>query len=193
VVTPGGGGDGLTLVRTVMEMLVAEQRDGHSTFHALVVTGPLMSKEDRLSLMHYADSHLPLTIVEFTTDMMSYLSAADIVVSMGGYNTVCEILSLRQRAVLVPRVRVRTEQLLRAENLAARHQVRIIHPSELTPNRLRGEIDVALASPRPNPGRAGIHMGGLDRISQACGELLGLVWPNPAQAASFPLPSERDR
>ncbi len=126
---------------------------------------------------------LPLTMVEFTPDLMSYLNAADVVVSMGGYNTICEILSLKQRAVIVPRVSVRTEQLIRAERLAARRQVRLIQPSQLTPARLLAEIDRALASPRPDPERAGIDLKGLDRISSACGELLSLVGPNSAQMA----------
>lgn len=177
VVTAGGGGDGAELVRTTLEMLSDERRKGRSTFHAFVVTGPLMSGEERAYVQSYAEQDLPLTLVEFTTDLMSYLHAADIVVSMGGYNTICEILALRQRAVIVPRATVRAEQLVRAERLAARGQARVIHPSQLTPARLLAEIHLALASPRPDPGRAGIDFKGLDRISSACGEQLNLVWP----------------
>ncbi len=172
VITVGGGGDGARLVQAALGMLADASQGGRSPFHAVVVTGPLMSSEDRSQLHRYAHTGLPLTLVEFTPDLMSYLHAADLVISMGGYNTVCEILSLQQRAIIVPRVSVRTEQLIRAERLAARGQIRMIAPSQLTPARLLEEVQLGLSSPRPDPGRAGIDLGGLDRISEAFGELV---------------------
>ena len=36
---------------------------------------------------------------------------------MGGYNTVCEVLSFQKQALIVPRVRPRSEQWIRAERL----------------------------------------------------------------------------
>src|SRR5262249_20613249 len=39
------------------------------------------------------------------------------VVGMGGYNTVCEVLSFGKRALIVPRVGPRREQHIRAERL----------------------------------------------------------------------------
>ncbi len=191
VITSGGGGDGAALMRTVFEMLVNERQAGRSLFHVFAVTGPLMSGEDRMSLYTYAHRDLPLTMVEFTHDLMSYLNAADVVVSMGGYNTVSEILGLRRRAIIVPRASVRAEQLIRAERLATRRQVRLIHPAQLTPSRLREEIDLALASPPPDPERAGIDMGGLEKISFACGEFLGLGYPNMALTPSLLSPVEQ--
>jgi predicted glycosyltransferase len=146
-------------------------------FHILIVTGPLVSREDYARLKALAEPNLPVTLMEFTPDLMSYLQAADVVVSMGGYNTVSELLALRQRALIVPRVNLRAEQLIRAERLALRGLVRMLHPDQLTPGRLLTEIRIASRAPRPDPEGAGINMSGLDKISTVLGELVGLILP----------------
>ena len=50
------------------------------------------------------------------------------VVAMAGYNTFCEILSLDKRAILVPRVRPRREQVMRAMRAAELELVRTLDP-----------------------------------------------------------------
>ncbi|MER3459582.1 MAG: hypothetical protein C4309_14005, partial [Chloroflexota bacterium] len=109
-----------------------------------------------------------LTLMEFTPDLVSYIAAADLVVSMAGYNTVCETLSLGVRALLVPRVRPRAEQRIRAERLAQRGCARVLLPEDLSPQRLADEI-VALATPPP---AVRLNFDGLARASQAIAELL---------------------
>ena len=160
-----------------VEMVREQSRKSGSEFHVLMVTGPLISREDFADIKKTLDPGLPMTLIEFTPDLMSYLRAANVVVSMGGYNTVTEILSLRQRAVIVPRVNLRAEQLIRAERLAGRGLVRMLHPAQLTPGRLLAEIRIASQSPRPDPELAGIDMRGLDRISGQIGNLLGAAMP----------------
>ena len=60
---------------------------------------------------------------------------------MGGYNTLCEILSFERPAVIVPRVQPIREQLVRTELLHRGGLVEMIHPDELTPARLRVAVD----------------------------------------------------
>ena len=72
--------------------------------------------------------------------MMSYMDAADVVVSMGGYNTICEILTLRKRAVVVPRTRPVQEQLIRAERMARLGLMRVIHPAKLGARQLMSVV-----------------------------------------------------
>jgi predicted glycosyltransferase len=50
------------------------------------------------------------------------------VVAMAGYNTFCEILSLDKRAILVPRVLPRREQVMRAMRAAAIGLVHTLDP-----------------------------------------------------------------
>ena len=56
--------------------------------------------EARRAAVHQAAQALPnASVQDFCDDMMSLMAAADVVVAMGGYNTVCELLTLRKRAL----------------------------------------------------------------------------------------------
>ncbi len=164
VVTVGGGGDGYPILRTHLQMVEEHRPD----FHSLVVTGPLMPRGKRALLQRMAQGQ-DVTLLEFTPDLPSYIHAADLVVSMAGYNTVCELLSLGQRALLIPRVRVRAEQRIRATQMAQQGLAQVLLPSELTPARLLQAIQQGLAAPPP---RISLALDGLERVSQAIQELL---------------------
>jgi predicted glycosyltransferase len=72
--------------------------------------------------------------------MVTLMAAADLIVSMAGYNTICEILSLRRKAIVIPRVTPTEEQLLRVERIASCGCFTAIHPDDLTPELMSGEI-----------------------------------------------------
>src|SRR5690606_32592585 len=55
----------------------------------------------------------------FDAHIEALMARADGVVAMGGYNTFCEILSFDKRAILVPRIRPRLEQYIRAASAHA--------------------------------------------------------------------------
>ncbi len=179
VVTVGGGGDGYPILRTALQM-IAEHRPG---FHSLLVTGPLMPQGKRGLLQRMAQGQ-DVTLLEFTPDLPSYIHAADLVVSMAGYNTVCELLSLGKRAVLIPRDRVRAEQRIRAGHLAQQGLAQVLLPTQLTPAQLLQAIQQGLASPPP---RVTVSLDGLERASQAIQELLerpGRPHPLPTPATN---------
>jgi len=174
VVTVGGGGDGFILLKTYIDALETdlELADAQS----LLVTGPLMTRSDNKILSKAAHtSHLQQ--LKFTPDLVSYLAAADLVVSMAGYNTVCEILSQGVRSLLVPRVKPRQEQKLRAELLAERGLVRILLPDILTPERLANEIHAALNAPPP---KITLKLDGLQRASQNILKFIDIGHPEPS-------------
>jgi predicted glycosyltransferase len=130
IVHTGGGGDGYALVRTYLECIKYLPADVHS----LVVTGPLMERENLERLQRIAPAQARL--VDYQDDLANCLPAADLSISMGGYNTVCEVLAAGVPAIVVPRVYPRTEQAMRAERLAARGLVEMIMPRNLSPRRL---------------------------------------------------------
>jgi len=134
LVTPGGGEDGYALLATYLEAL-ASVSPGYRV-RSLIVSGPEMIESQRQRLSQAAAAHSGVRVLEFTDDLMSYLGAADLVISMGGYNTVCEILSLQKRAIVVPRVRPVQEQWIRAERMGRWGLFKVIHPDHLTPERL---------------------------------------------------------
>jgi predicted glycosyltransferase len=173
VIMAGGGGDGFDLLGNYLHMLDGLRSHGSALFDSLLITGPLMASAKRARLRRLAAPGQALTVMEFTPDLFSYLRAADLIVSMGGYNSICEILSLGQRAIIVPRVKPRTEQLIRAERFAARGLLRMIHPSEITPARLFAEIATALDDCRPIlPEAVGIDMNGTVNASRVIARLL---------------------
>lgn len=137
----GGGRDGLPLAEAFIR---APRPAGMS---AVLVTGPLMPVAERAALRRLAAGDAGARVLEFVTDPTPLLRRADRVVAMGGYNTVCELLGHRARALIVPRTRPRTEQLIRAERFARLGLLDMLHPEALT----AGAIGAWLASTEPAP------------------------------------------
>jgi predicted glycosyltransferase len=59
---------------------------------------------------------------------------------MGGYNTICEIMSQQTPALIIPRETPRKEQLIRAECLKDRQLIDFIPWNEVSPQLLREKI-----------------------------------------------------
>jgi predicted glycosyltransferase len=139
LVTAGGGGDGYTVLRAYLDALRSDP-PAAARFDSLLVTGPLMPREERDELEALVPRGLPVRLVEFVEDGMIAVASADAVVSMGGYNSIAEIMSAGRPALVVPRVEPRREQLIRAERLSRRGLLRLLHPAELSPRRLLDEV-----------------------------------------------------
>ena len=110
---------------------------------------------------------------EFTDDLMSYITAADAVVAMGGYNTVCEILSAGKPATIVPRFKPSKEQLLRAARISRLGLCNMIHPQQLTPNLLINSLLSQLSVDQLTP-TIQLDLNALPRISHYIRQLLSL-------------------
>lgn len=170
LVTTGGGEDGYSLIRTYLLGLEASPKD--TSVKSLIVTGPELA-ESRKAEVKRLGSRCPNTrVIQFTNEIMNYMNAADIVVAMAGYNTVCEILSLRKRAVIVPRVAPVEEQRIRAERMARLSLFKMIHPDELTPQALmeavRSEVEALRTCPHTP---ASIDLDALPRIGSLIRQL----------------------
>lgn len=170
LVTPGGGEDGYRLIDTYLSGL-AWLPTGHN-IRSLVICGPEMPPLQRKALYEAAEKYPHVWIHEFTDDLMSYMDAADTVVSMAGYNTVCEILSLRKRAVVVPRIKPSQEQWIRAERMAHLGLFTAIHPDHLTPQGLMYALLEELGSSSGHPPASQFDLDALPRITQEISTLL---------------------
>ena len=171
LVTAGGGGDGARLMLAYLEGLLARPGRG---FKTLLVTGPEMAPEQRAMVTALASRAGGVIVQEFCADMMSAMNAADLVVSMGGYNTVCELLTLKKKTIVVPRVRPVLEQWMRAERMQARGLLRALHPDELTPESLMAAVVEELSrDPVEDLALQRFEMAGLPRIGAAIAQLLG--------------------
>jgi predicted glycosyltransferase len=187
LVTPGGGEDGHGLVTACLEGLRALPLAERPRTH--IVCGPEMGEPARAAIVQ-ASAALPnVSLQDFSDDLMSLMAAADVVLSMGGYNTVCELLTLHKRAVVVPRVKPVAEQGIRAARMAARGLLRTLHPQDLTPAALWRVLRAELRSQLPLPRLDAMH--GLEHVTGAVFEAIGLPFSTPH--AQRPQPPQRDR
>ena len=167
LVTTGGGADGDEIIATYLAALRALPI---GEIESVVILGPQLVPSRIQQLRRLAEERPDVRLVEFEADMTARYAEADVVVSMAGYNTVCELLTAGVRGVLVPRAEPVQEQLIRARRLAARGLFRMVEPSELTPDRLLATIFQALAGTVPQP--SSIDMEGLTRIRARVDRLL---------------------
>lgn len=140
VASAGGGKAGFELLQPLIEALKLLDMKGNLYTH--VFTGPFMPQEEFERLASCSQNNLQ--IHRFTSDFLSYLAAADLSVSMGGYNTSMNILATRVPALVWPYPGDR-EQGIRAVRLAQRGAITVIKETDLQPTRLCGLIKRALA------------------------------------------------
>lgn len=183
LVTPGGGEDGQALVAACLDSLRAWPLAERPRTH--IVCGPEMAQASRAVIVQASAEIGKVSVQVFSDDMMSLIGAADVALTMGGYNTVCELLASRRRAVVVPRIVPGQEQLLRAQRMAAQGLVSMLHPHDVTPAALRAALCEQLdahAGGRPPPRLK--SMNGLDQVSQALLGWLRLTYPRVSADAA---------
>jgi predicted glycosyltransferase len=113
------------------------------------------------------------------SDATKALRRASALVTMGGYNTLCEALAWRKRAVVVPRSGPSAEQRMRSKIFAERGLVRLIEPEALSAERLADSLDDLLGEPVTLPVDAPVPP--LDGARRAARLIVRLV---PAGAAT---------
>ncbi len=146
VVTTGGGGDGYPVMDAFLSMLESEKLP--LAFESVLITGPFMPKSERRSV-HNRSKKLGIKAFHFYRQMEKILAAADVVVCMGGYNTLCEILSQKTLPLLIPRETPRKEQLIRAMSFKKQNLAQFIPWKELGPDVLREKLMGLLNNPKP--------------------------------------------
>lgn len=168
--TVGGGSDGHALARLAVASEVPAGL-GH-----LVVAGPQMPAEELQDLALHARPGVK--VVPALDDIVFHLRHASAVVAMGGYNTVCEIMSTSVPALIVPRTESRAEQRIRADSLTKAGYLEQRDIGTLTPEVLSGWLAARLGT---SVDRRRAVLDGLIRVPQLAAELL-----QPAIAAGAP-------
>lgn len=137
LVTTGGGGDGCEVLDHYLAM-----HDYYPTslpLKTIMITGPFMPKSQRKEIDRHARLH-GIKTMPFHHKLEEMMHAADLVISMGGYNTICEILTHKTPALIIPREWPRREQLIRATCLKERGLLDFIPWTQVTPQLLREKI-----------------------------------------------------
>jgi len=163
LVTAGGGGDGHKVVDTYLTML---ETLPHPKFRSMIVTGPMLAEEIYDELAGRARK-LKVRICKFYRKMEKAILAADCVVSMGGYNTMCEIVGAARPSLIIPRSVPREEQLIRARLFAGMGLLEYIPWETVEPAPMLERIEQLLHDPGPyEAALAGFPMTAFDIINE---------------------------
>jgi predicted glycosyltransferase len=177
LVMGGGGGDARRLFELVARAWPGV-RDSQAA-QALLVTGPLMDAAVRRALLRSCGAQAGISVVDFSPSMLSLVAAADIVVSMGGYNSVTEVVAAGKPLVCCPRTAPRTEQLMRASILERLGLARVVRLDADHP-----ELATAISEALVEGGVARRTVGAIDLDGgrRVADEFLGSVVESPVQA-----------
>jgi len=176
LVTPGGGRDG----REMVELVISTYAQYPSMpYHALVVLGPFMHADDRLYFHKQVESIENITLLDFHPRMEDLIVGAAGMITMGGYNTFCEILSFDKPALLFPRVKPRTEQLIRCQRADELGMLTMLDPDTTTVDQLRQYIETFDELPKPSSHFLPGMLEGMNTITQRMLDLLPLERVRP--------------
>ena len=168
----GGGQDGCALA-------VAFARAQSKALPRVLIGGPFLPDATQQSLCELAADQPDLQIVDFSRDTTSLIARARRLVTMGGYNTVCESLASGVPTLIVPRESPRREQAIRAERLHALGLCDMLSLSQLSADAIRAWI----STPVPAPSVKSIRFTALQRVPELVARLLDAR--TPGSVASF--------
>ena len=162
LVTTGGGGDGASLNNQVIE---AYRSDPTLDAPVVLVLGPFMRAEERDEIRRKTAGMPAFHLIDFDSRLEAVMESAVGVVSMGGYNTFCEILSLDKRALVVPRTRPREEQRIRAQRAASLGLIDMLMPEVADdPACMAAALHRLRGRPRPSETANPVALDGLPAI-----------------------------
>ena len=169
LVTTGGGGDGVALIRAV---LAAYQQYPDGLHKALIVLGPYMPGKERSEFVQAGQMLEGVEVIDFDSRMEELIAASRAVVSMGGYNTFCEILSFDKSALIVPRTVPREEQLIRTQRAAELGMVDILLPEDADdPEKMARALKSLPGRPKPSERDSDFELDGLTNVARLLGEM----------------------
>ncbi len=153
----GGGQDGAALAHAFAGASMPRGQLG------LVVAGPFMPEPHRVRLHQIAAGNRAIRVMDFAKEPTILLKHARSVVAMGGYNTTMEVLSFKKRALLVPRVKPRSEQMVRAERLRDMGLVSVLHPDRASSSAITSWLNSPNTAKQHS--RPALDMGGVPRVA----------------------------
>ena len=179
--TMGGGEDGFLTLETFIRAAAGAPWQG------VVIAGPMTPDAELATLQKLAVEN-GVTFRNYVPHLSALFSCLDALVCMGGYNTLVEAAALGVPTVCVPRVKPRTEQLIRAEAFERLGLLQVCRSEQLRPHSLRRQVNNALArSPQDLRALAQVALN-LRGAQQAAGCLLSFATGYEVKPASDEAP-----
>ncbi len=175
LITSGGGGDGTALTEKVIS---AYEQAQDLKPDAVLVYGPFLSGDKRAAFDERVDAlNGRITAIGFESRMENLMAGASGVVSMGGYNVFCEILSLDKPAIIIPRTKPRLEQYIRASRAEELGLIRMLDNERdgSSVDSMINAIKQLPSQPPPSTGNYANLLDGLNFVAERADELLTSV------------------
>lgn len=167
VASAGGGRSGYTLLSNVIE--AAHQLADSQQIRLEMFTGPFRDEGEFKKLS--ANSTKRIRVRHFTKRFLDYLSAADVSVSLAGYNTCMNLLVTRVPALVYPYLQQR-EQPLRVGKIKNFLPIKILQDKDLNPIPLGDHIQQMLGASRPSDG-VSLNLDGAENSARYLIEWMG--------------------
>ncbi|MGB3209669.1 MAG: glycosyltransferase [Desulforhopalus sp.] len=158
VASIGGGNVGSELLFAVIQAfrILSDSRPAHIQLFC----GPYCDKRVFNALQN--DYQTNINIDRFTDQFPDWLKAADLSISMAGYNTCMNLIESGVPALVYP-FKQNREQRLRAERLGLKASITVLEESDLKPHLLAGKMEQQLEMGRC---RATINLAGAEETAR---------------------------
>jgi len=123
--------------------------DQNSHYVMQIFTGPYMGADSWSKLLTYRSDNLH--IAKFSEQFIDWLAAADLSISMAGYNTFMNVLATGVPALMYPFAQNR-EQRFRIETLGNTGSITLLEEQDLAPHHLATLMETAVTQSRSNTG-----------------------------------------
>ena len=151
LLSTGGGAGSSELVLRCVDAWKRLHAAGAVGDRPLVIFCGLFWSEIDLARIRLATAVGPFELRPFGSDFVAWMAAADLSISRAGYNTCTNLLQTGCRALLLPDPRM-SDQLFRAQRLAALGLTNVLAQGALDVGSLADAIAAALRRPPPRHG-----------------------------------------
>ena len=156
VASAGGGSVGSKLLFAVIEAF-KKLLETEPLAHLQIFTGPYCASKTYKSIVSHRQHNI--TVNHFTDSFPDWLTAADLSISMAGYNTCMNLIQTGIPALVFPFMQNR-EQTLRAVKLGKAAPISILTPDDLTVSNLSKKMAQQL---KIQSKKTTISLGGADK------------------------------
>jgi len=181
LVTTGGGGDGAALIDWVLR---AYEHDPGIPNPALLVLGPFMRSNLQADFMERVNHLDNVNAITFDANIENLMANASGIVSMGGYNIFCEVLSFDKPSMIFPRTVPRLEQYIRANRAEQLGLIRMLPTdTEREPQEMAAALRALPQQPKPSEVHIPGLLDGLSVINSMTDQWLNAP-PRPASSSA---------
>lgn len=171
LVTVGGGTDGEFVLRCYLSE--AAKRVRALGGRSVIVGGPDLPKSVGRALKEQASTVDGVTWIDFEPCVGCRIRESSLVVTMGGYNTLCTIAQHQKRAIVVPRIYPRMEQAIRARLWEKRGAVSVVDPTTMSPSSVLADRVCEMLAEGDAPTNPRLNLQGLDQVTARFAHFLG--------------------